>query len=72
MLGQAALRDGSLQLQEYVGLVGARGLAPTLAGIGARSAAAGGSFLAITEPLATQKEVERDRAATTAAGTAGG
>jgi len=32
MLGQAALRDGSLQLQEYVGLVGARGVGPTLYG----------------------------------------
>ena len=28
LLGQAALRDGSLQLQEYVGLVGARGFEP--------------------------------------------
>ena len=30
--GHAALRDGSVQLQEHVGLVGARGLEPTLYG----------------------------------------
>ena len=30
MLGQAALRDGSLQMQAYVGLVGARGFEPAI------------------------------------------
>jgi hypothetical protein len=41
------------------------------AGVGARSAAAGGSFFA-SEPFATQKQVEGDRAATIEAGRAGG
>jgi hypothetical protein len=31
MLGQAALRDGSLQMQAYVGLVGARGFEAAIA-----------------------------------------